>query len=579
MTLLRLIVAASLASAMLLSTALAAGRSVDDGAIDAEIRAQYDRRAPRATLSADERKELSSWLQQAVGRGLVRVDLADAHELAMVDLVQKAAGRPPFSRLLSTLSSAGVARVSNDVCAQFLKEHDANGVFLDVGSASGDKLTASTLQATFLTGSPKVRNFGTQLLVLDSDGNQVTEGDGLSNKFETTLFVDARPAEGVIDEEHPPKAGALFTVFMNDGTPCQFRRTAEVLPPPKSIEVTAPNNNRAADSKTVVCLNRANPEPGWPQPCDFGPFPQASQQGQGWKVVVPLAGTIMLPYPLALDNGKIDAQLQVTAINSQNGTTCAGQDNDLGKQVLAQTNPTPDNDGITWSILADKALIFGQTCYDPHSGLAFNMYWTVKVQKPGAKKPSNVTAIVSNVLERGSANTLIVHNVDLQWGCLPAGTLVTLADRTQKRIEDITPKDMILGADQRPWEPIGKLTGDEGEIIVVTAEDGTVARMTAEHPVIIGADERNAPRWLSAAHLTVGVPLVTARGASKVAAIERRPYGGKVYNLALRAQGAQKAPALGASFYADGMLVGDQTMQGLPEPARALAAQSTPATK
>jgi hypothetical protein len=207
------------------------------------------------------------------------------------------------------------------------------------------------------------------------------------------------------------------------------------------------------------------------------------------------------------------------------------------------------------------------------------MYWTTKVQKPGAKKPSNVTAIVSNVLERGSANTLIVHNVDLQWGCLPAGTLVTLADRTQKPIEDITPKDMILGADQRPWEPIGKLTGDEGELIIVTAEDGTVARMTAEHPVIIGSDERNAPRWLSAAHLTVGASLVTARGATKVAAIERRPYGGKVYNLALRAQGAQKAPALGASFYADGMLVGDQTMQGLPEPARAFAAQSTPATK
>jgi hypothetical protein len=599
MNLLRLI--AALAASLIPATLLA-GQAVGDAAVDAAIRAQYHRQGPRAALSPSERKELSEWVQAAMGRGLVPVDLADAHEVRMVDLMQKAAGRPPVSELLSSLKDAGVARPTADACASFLKEHEANGVFLDVGaarsgadaasaaklaSASGGKLstasdvkplTASTLQATFLTSSPDVRNFGTQLLVLDSDENPVTEGDGLSNKDETTLFVDARPAEGSVDEEHPPRASALFTVFMTDGTPCQFRRTAEVLPPPRSIEVTAPNNVRTGATKTVICLNRANPDPVWPQPCDFGPFPQASQDGRDWKVVVPLAGTIMLPHPLALKDGKIDAQLQVTAINSQSGKTCQGQDNDLGKQVFAQTNPTQDNQGVTWSILADKALIFGHTCYDQHSGLAFNMFWTIKVQKQGATKPSTVTAIVSNVLERGSANTLVVHDVDLQWGCLPAGTLVTLADRTRKKIEDITPKDLILGADQKPWEPVGKLTGDEGELIVVTAEDGTAARMTAEHPVIIGVDDRGAPRWLAASHLTVGASLVTARGASKVATIERRPYGGKVYNLALRPQGAQQPPALGASFYADGLLVGDQTMQGLPEPARTLA-QSVPAVK
>lgn len=593
MNVLRMI--AALAASLIPATLLA-GQGVDDAAIDSAIRAQYQRQGTRGALTASERKDLSDWVQKAAGHGLVAVDLADAHEIRMVDLMQKAAGRPPFSELLSTLRTAGVARPTADKCASFLKEHEANGVFLDVGAArsgaklvaaSGGKLpadphleplTASTLQATFLTASPDVRNFGTQLLVLDSDENPVTEGDGLSNKDETTLFVDARPAEGSIDEEHPPKASALFTVFMTDGTPCQFRRTAEVLPPPRSIEVTAPNNFRDGATRTVICLNRANPDPVWPQACDFGPFKQASQDGRDWKVVVPMAGTIMLPHPLALKDGKIDAQLQVTAINSQSGKTCEGQDNDLGKQVLALTEPTADDQGITWSILADKALVFGHTCYDQHSGLAFNMFWTIKVMKQGATKPSTVTAIVSNVLERGSANTLVVHAVDLQWGCLPAGALVTLADRTQKRIEDITPRDLILGADQKPWEPIGALTGDEGELVVVTAEDGTVARMTAEHPVIIG-EERGEPRWLTASHLTVGAPLVTARGASKVATIERRPYGGKVYNLALRPQGARAAPAQGASFYADGLLVGDQTMQGLPEPARTLAAQSVPAVK
>ncbi|WP_315832769.1 Hint domain-containing protein [Bradyrhizobium prioriisuperbiae] len=570
---------AALAALLLPASLTAAPVSSRADRVEAAIQAQYAYQPPRAakarsTLSAAERRQLMAWLSDTNGKGLVPVDLTDARELKMMDLLHKAARRPAASRLVSVLGGVQAMRPNLDKCGEFLKQHQANGLFMDVGSISGDKLTAATMQATFLAGKPQdVRNFGTVLVVLDSNGNEVTDGSGLSHKEETTLLTDAPPALGKIDEDKPPQAGALFTTFMTDGTPCTQRHTAAVLPPPKSIVVTAPNNSQ--NRKTVICLNRANPEPAWPQACDFGPFPQGTVNPT--KVVVPLAGTIMMPYPLALEGGKIKAQLQVTAINSQNGTTCSGQDANLGLQVLAQTKPTGDSQGVTWSILGPQALIFGETCYQPHSGLAFNMYWTVAVQKPGAPRPSTVTAIVSNVLERGSANTLIVRNVDLQWGCLPVGTLVTMADHTQKPIEDITPHELVLGPDGRPWEAFGKLSGDEAELIVVTAEDGTAARMTGEHPVIIGSDDQGRPRWTAAWHLTVGTSLVTAKGASKVAAVERQPYGGKVYNIALRPQGAEHAPKRGASFYADGLLVGDQTMQGLPEPGLAQSGPSATA--
>jgi hypothetical protein len=563
--------------ALLVPANLAAAADANrEESVEAAIQAQYAYQPPRPdrrehpALTPEERRELMAWLRERNGKGNVAVYPADPRQLRMLDLFHKAARRPPASRLISALGGVAALRAKFETCETFLKVHEANAVFMDVGTIDGDKLTAATLQAAFLGANPQdVKDFGTVLVVLDSDGKDVTEGSNLSHKGETTLLTEAPPAVGKIDEEHPPEAGALFTVFMDDNTPCQFTQSAEVLPPPKSIDVTAPNNPQ--NRKTVICINRANPEPGWPQPCDFGPFPQGTISPV--SVVVPLAGTIMLPLPLALKDGKVDAVLRVTAINSQNGTTCAGQNNDLGVKVLAQTTPTGGNQGVAWSILGANALVFGNACYDPHSGLAFNMYWNIKVTKPGGK-PSTVTAIVSNVLLRPSANTLIVRGVDLQWGCLPAGTLVTLADRTSKPIEDINPHDLVLGPDGKPWEPVGKLSGDEAELVLVTAEDGTVARMTGEHPVIIGTDEQGGPRWTAASHLSTGTSLVTAKGPSRVVAVERRPYGGKVYNIALRPQGSTQTPKRGASFYADGLLVGDQTMQGLEQPGLALAGPS-----
>jgi hypothetical protein len=554
----------------------AADASGDDS-VEAAIHAQYAYQPPRAdrgehpALTVDERSEFIAWLRERNGKGNVAVNPADPRQLRMLELFHKAARRPLASHLLSALGGVDALRAKFESCETFLKVHQANAVFMDVGTIDGNKLTAATLQAAFLGANPQdVKDFGTVLVVLDSDGKDVTEASDLSHKGETILLTEAPPAEGKIDQEHPPEAGALFTVFMDDNTPCQFTQSAEVLPPPKSINVTAPNNPQ--NRKTVICINRANPEPGWPQPCDFGPFPQGTISPV--SVVVPLAGTIMLPLPLALKNGKVDAVLRVTAINSQDGATCEGQNNNLGDKVLALTTATGDNQGVTWSILNANALIFGNACYQPHSGLAFNMYWNIKVTKPDGK-PSTVTAIVSNnVLLRPSANTLVVRGVDLQWGCLPTGTLVTLADRTSKPIEDISPHDLVLGPDGKPWEPVGKLSGEEAELVVVTTEDGTVARMTGEHPVIIGTDEQGRPRWTAASHLSAGTSLVTAKGPSKVSAVERHPYGGKVYNIALRPQGSTQTPKRGASFYADGLLVGDQTMQGLDEPGLALAGPS-----
>jgi hypothetical protein len=566
---------AGVVDALAASADVAATREDYNDAVGAAIEAQFAHQPPRPPgrrpegLTAAERRELMAWLDEANGKGLVPVELTDPRELRMLDLLYKAVRRPPASKLLSALGGVDAIRAKLDRCSEFLKEHQTRGLFLDVGANSDGKLRASALQSAYIDANPAdIGGFGTVLTVFDSVGTPVTDAAGKATNLQVTLLTQAPPRQGTNHAEDPPRAVSVFTTLMNDGTPCPARYVVRVLPPPKSIAATAPNNSQSR--KTVLCLNRGDPQEGWPAPCDFGPFRQANFDG-GWAVVVPLAGTIVMPYPLALKDGKIDAILTVTAINTQNGTPCTGQRNDLGPQVLAQSTVS-GTDTIKWSILADNALIFGKTCFQPHNGLAFNMFWQAVKVNPPSGFPISVTAIISNTIEQGSANTLVVRNVDLQFGCVPVGTLVTLADGSAKPIESIERTDLVRGADDKPWQVFNLIGGDDREVIEVTAKDGTVARMTAEHPVITGRDDTGRLRWVTASHVRVGMPLLTTKGDSIVTSVERRPYDGKVYNMVLRPQGSDLTPQLGASFYADGLLVGDQTMQGLAEPAPAAVA-------
>jgi hypothetical protein len=527
--------------------------------VEAAIEAEFGPRHGRARLSPDERKELKAWLQKSIDEGPVLVVETNKQDLRGLDLLNRALGRPPRSRLLKVLGGVRKIAPQLDKCEAFLKQHQANGLFVDlgfVGETQNGVLTAATLQSGAQATNLEL---DTLVTVFDSTLKDVTQGSGRA-KGKPILVTRAPAHQGTVTDQQAPVSVVDYTLFMADKTPCSYVDKAALTPPPKEILVTAPNNNKKR--KTVLCLNRGAPDGNWPDPCDFGPFKQAGIDPTGAQVVVPLAGIIKMPNDVVLKNdGTVDATLIVTAINSNDGSSCHGQDNDLGPKVLAQTKVT-DQKNLNWSILGDNALIFGRTCYQQHSGLAFNMYWSVTVKTPNGDR--KIKAIVSNTGGQHSANTLMVEPVDLQWGCLPGGTLVTLANGSRKAIEDITRDDLVLGPDGKPWQVFTHIKGNDAELVEVRAVDGTVARMTMEHPVITGRDRHGRLRWTTASRLVAGIGLITAKGPSKVAAVERVAYRGSVFNMALRPLGTDKAPARGSAFYADGLLVGDQTMQGLP---------------
>ena len=518
----------------------------------------------RAELSPAESEELRAYFEREPDNTLKPVDLSDPGEARIEDLISKAAGRPPFTGLAKALAAEAGPERATDTCAEILKDHNAQGIFADAGvkdESGATLLAAATLQAVSFQKKPdEVRNFGAQITVFDSNNKAISDKSGLSTKGQVLLLTQDPPKAGAVDEKKRPVAQAYFTVFKKDGTPCQTRRLVKITPPPKKIAVSAPNNT--ANRATVICLNRGNPEPQWPDPCDFGPFKQAGFQPGSANVVVPLAGNVEMPYPIAAKDVSKDVLLQVTAINSSNGETCKGQDNDLGAQVLAQSKVASAN-VLNWSILGDAALIFGRTCYASNTGLAFNMYWQIPITMPDGSTQS-VSAIISNVLTQGTANTLIIRPAILEFGCLPGGTMVTLADGvTRKAVEDFGPQDKVLGLDGKPWAVTGHIKGEDNELIAVTTENGLVSRMTSDHPVITGYGKGGTPIFVMAKDLVVGTGVFTVNGQTKVARVEHQAYKGFVYNMEVRPLGASAVSAGGGGFFADGLLVGDQTMQGL----------------
>lgn len=525
-------------------------------------------------LTAAERQELDAWLGAAEGKPRVMIDLRNPGDLRELDLLRRQAGYPKISDYLARLKSSR----SNDdpACAAFLEKYDSNGLFLDVGvTDDGKDLTATTLQANALIGLPPV-DFDSMVVVSDAAGEHVTSGTN-HGRNAPLLVTRAPPKPGSLAGAKPARAAAVFTVFKSDGTPCAYRVVSGITVAPTAMAVTAPTNKRP-NSGTVLCLNRASPDKNWPNACDFGPFSQSKDVGGHWTVVVPVAGSITLPGKVVMDGNQPAGDLRVTAINTKNGITCAGQTPvDVGKKVLAVSRVTGD-DTIAWSMTAqgtgaDAAPSFGSTCYEQHTGVAFNMAWNLSYLDD-KNIPRPVIAIISNVLTQGSFNTLIVPAVDLQFGCLPAGTLIGMADGGTRRIEDIVRGDQVIGTDGRPWTVSSRMDGEDTALVEIEAEDGTRLRASPGHPVIVGHDAKGRLRAVAASDLKVGMPLTTRLGASRVAKAVTVAWEGTVHNLAIRpadAAGDDVAASRGGAFWADGLLVGDQTMQGLLPSAQARA--------
>jgi hypothetical protein len=523
-----------------------------------------------AQSPAAERAELAAWLDSLPTDRPTVIRSTDARGERMARFLRENAGLTD-RRMLGTekllARKAAIGAAADDACEAFTRERQVTNMVIDVAAYPGDGNVKPQYSATALSASSDPQNIGITRMVInvyDGDYQPITTANGVRNLSERLATVSAKPADGPpLDPVKPVNGVGTFVYYLADGTPCEVIAPKQtLLATPQKIGVTAPLRHAGSQlDYIVVCLNRANPEPGFPNPCDYGPY---DNQGVFPPFVkLPTGGRIEYFADIDADANKkpIGASARLTLANVASGNTC--DVGEAGPQIV--DNWTATGNVLTWNL---NPATFKQVCYQSGSGLVFALTIVVAVKSPTGLL-STIAYITngpaSGPPKREAANTHIIPKLQVQWGCLAEDTPVTLADGSTKPIRAITADDVVQGADGRPWEIYERSVGSDGLLIHVETDDGHAADLTDQHPVAVSYRDLDDVVMVRAGDLRPGMAIRTIAGASTIRAVAEKRGLVPVYNFSVRPLDQGAGVPQGASlFYAGGILVGDNRMQGQP---------------
>jgi Intein/homing endonuclease len=154
-------------------------------------------------------------------------------------------------------------------------------------------------------------------------------------------------------------------------------------------------------------------------------------------------------------------------------------------------------------------------------------------------------------------NTFPVPQMNVLIGCLPAGVRIRMADGSERAVETFTGTgETVRSPDLDAPAVTATMWGSEDHPMVAIRDAlGHRLTLTEAHPVLT----TRGP--VMASKLKVGDVVLTESGNAALVSVERLAHQEPIpiYNLTI---GTEKQAADGrTTFYADGILVGDQQMQ------------------
>lgn len=180
-------------------------------------------------------------------------------------------------------------------------------------------------------------------------------------------------------------------------------------------------------------------------------------------------------------------------------------------------------DRDTWSVDLDISRFSAKTTLRLFLNIAVKVY---NKKNPLIKR--NIYIVVNSSELEVDESTLTIEPITIRWGCVSEGTMVLMADGSERSIESLHPGDMVQNANGNRVEIFNIYRGREEELLILKTEQGKMIKMTEDHPVM------TENGWKRAGKLNAADRIRLYSGETvRIKELYIKPEKTTVYNLAL----------------------------------------------
>ncbi|WP_240487815.1 Hint domain-containing protein [Photorhabdus australis] len=338
---------------------------------------------------------------------------------------------------------------------------------------------------------------------------------------------------------------------------------------PHKMNNTAPTHVKNLSTKPViVCLNRANPEPGAPSQCDYGPTSPGKPNPES-TIKLEIIGDVTFKNPIAIDEkGKptkfqgVEPQANLTLIGLDTGGACKLA-RDINEDTFwkhTEVNHDPakgNNTKLSWDFSKNTGYAdFGPICWKNNERYILDLQVTVATIQGDTAFSSQFT-YTNNPGHVKNESQFIYPPIQIQYGCIAEGTLIDMADGSKWKVENIRPGDKVLTKQGGILQVKSRIVGHDTEFIDLIYNNGEQISLTPTHPV------STSQGIVKAEDLKVGDTIHTLDGQITLTSVKlRKSEPSNVYNFVLEKTDSQsELLPEDAVLSAGGILVGDNNLQ------------------
>lgn len=417
---------------------------------------------------------------------------------------------------------------------------------------------------------------------VDSKGNDVAiiAGGSSALKDKSVRYYETNATALHSNIQNNPnglEVRAISTFQANiNGTPYGpiKMQTDDVSGIPHDMINNAPERVKTTDlnKPIVLCLNRSSPEPGAKDVCDYGPM-TPGLSNDDTHINMEIRGTTVFYDKIVVDEnnkptnpnvpgGNLNIEAGLTLIGKDTGGACDERSIDSG---TFWNKVTVDKTGkkLSWNFSKDTGYAdFGSLCWANNTNYILSLQVTVYTSANGSPNDALAYAIPFNFTNSPDvSNTGGVHYyppIAIQYGCILEGTMIDMADGSQRKVEELRAGDKVLSKSGKILKIKSRTTGTDHNFVNIYFHGADALSLTPTHPVLT---QRGIIR---SEEVRVGDSIYTRHGQTTVEKIRKTKsfYAKNVYNFVLEAEhGNEKISRSDALLYAGGILVGDNTLQ------------------